>query len=314
MTGVSRWQPRWLLLFPTLIWPVMVAARPADDAAAAVEKIADGIYVRPGRTAVLFEADDIANTGFVIGSRCVAVIDTGGSAAEGAALDAAIRKLAEVPVCFVINTHVHPDHMLGNEAFARDNVEFVGHEKLPRAMALRGDTYLQRAAEYFGDAADTPGIIVPERTVSGTVQLDLGQRMLTLRAHGTAHTDNDLSVLDEQSGTLFAGDLVFLDHLPVLDGSINGWLDELGELMDEGFQRIVPGHGPIAAAWPRAAAPTVHYLSELRTATRSWIARGGELGKAQQGIEVAEPERWQLIDQYHKRNVAAAFAELEWED
>jgi quinoprotein relay system zinc metallohydrolase 2 len=250
----------------------------------------------------------------VIGSRCVAVIDTGGSFAEGQALDHAISKLTDVPVCFVLNTHVHPDHMLGNEAFRRDDVQFIGHENLPRAMALRGDTYLQRAAEYSGKAAEGSQIVLPEQTVAGEVQLDLGQRTLLLRAHATAHTDNDLSILDVQTGTLFTGDLVFLEHLPVLDGSINGWLGELDRLMGEQFERVVPGHGPVRASWPQGAKPAVRYLTELREATRDWIARGGELGKAQEGIGVAQPEQWQLIEQYHKRNVAAAFAELEWED
>jgi quinoprotein relay system zinc metallohydrolase 2 len=313
MTAGDRWKLHSLLLFSTMLcsWPALISA---GSGLAGLQQIADGVYVRPGRIAVAFEAGNIANLGLVIGSRCVAVIDTGGSVAEGRALEQAIGKLTDVPVCFVINTHVHPDHMLGNKAFQRDNVQFIGHEKLPRAMALRGDTYLQRAAEYPGGVADDPQIVLPERTVSGEVQLDLGQRILILRAHATAHTDNDLSVLDLQTGTLFTGDLVFLEHLPVLDGSINGWLGELDRLMGETFERVVPGHGPVPASWPQAGEPAVHYLTELRESTRDWIARGGELGKAQEGIEVARPEQWQLIEQYHKRNVAAAFAELEWED
>lgn len=319
MTAGDRWQLYLLLLCATMscsisIGYAMIATGRADSSPAGIEEIADGVYVRPGRTAVLFEADNIANLGFVIGSRCVAVIDTGGSLAEGRTLDQVIGKLTDVPVCYVINTHVHPDHVLGNKAFQRDHVQFIGHGKLPRAMALRGDTYLQRAAEHSGEPADDSQIVLPERTVSGRVQLDLGQRILVLRAHATAHTDNDLSILDVQTGTLFAGDLVFLEHLPVLDGSINGWLDELDQLMGEKFERVVSGHGPVQASWPQAGEPLVSYLIELRESTRDWIARGGELGKAQDGIEVARPEQWQLIEQYHKRNVAAAFAELEWED
>lgn len=288
-------------------------AHPADGAGD-LRKIAEGVFVRPGSTGILFEAEDVANLGVVIGARCVAVIDTGGSAAEGRALDDAIRKLTDVPVCFVINTHVHPDHIFGNAAFARNDVEFIGHEKLPRAMAVRGDTYVRRAAESSKGAEDEPRVLLPERTVSDEMQIDLGGRTLILTAHPAAHSDNDLSVLDEQTGTLFAGDLVFLEHLPVLDGSINGWIDELGQLTGEAFLHVVPGHGPARVDWPDGAAATMEYLRDLRAATRQWIARGGELGKAQQAIEASRPERWQLVEEFHKRNVAAAFAELEWED
>jgi quinoprotein relay system zinc metallohydrolase 2 len=313
-TLVGRKPLPWLLVCSTWIWPLQVSAGPAHVAAAEVEEIATGVYVRPSRAAMLFEADAVANAGFVVGERCVAVVDTGGSVAEGRALAAAISRVTEVEVCFVINTHVHPDHMLGNAAFQRDGVEFIGHENLPRAMAMRGDIYRRRAAEFTGEEESTLSIVPPERMVSGTVQLDLGRRMLTLQAHAAAHTDGDLSVLDEQTGTLFAGDLVFLEHVPVLDGSINGWLEELAALMREPFSHVVPGHGPTRVDWPQAGTPTVNYLAGLREATRSWIAGGGDLGAAQQGIEATEPERWQLIERYHKRNVAAAFAELEWED
>ncbi|MGH8196427.1 MAG: quinoprotein relay system zinc metallohydrolase 2 [Woeseiaceae bacterium] len=319
MSAGNRWQLQWVAPFTILIGSIMIWLadfRPAlaSSGAADFQEIADGVYVRAGRTALLFDADNVANTGFIIGTRCVAVIDTGGSVAEGRAIDDAIRKLTELPVCFVINTHVHPDHILGNKAFDRENVTFAGHAKLPRAMALRGDTYLERAAEHSGEAADASQIVLPERTVEGEVQLDLGARILILRAHATAHTDNDLTVFDERTATLFLGDLAFLEHLPVLDGSINGWLGELDTLMRRKAERVVPGHGPTHAGWPAAGEPTVDYLRDLRAATLEWIANGGELGEAQEAIKVNHPERWRLVEEYHKRNIGAAFAELEWED
>lgn len=299
------------LVFAT---PLALPAAAPDIEAARVQEIAAGVYVRAGHPAPLFQAENLANVGFIIGGRCVAVIDTGGSMAEGRALDEAIRTLTDRPVCFVINTHVHPDHMLGNKAFRRSGVQFVGHANLPAAMAARGDNYLRRAAAAAGVAEDASWIVLPERTVSDELQLDLGERMLVLRAYPAAHTDNDVTVFDPQTGTLFLGDLVFLEHVPVLDGSINGWLEQLGRLTHENYRRVVPGHGPPVSPWPEAAAPTVQYLEDLRRQVRKWIADGGDIAEAQDAIEVSRPAPWELVEEYHKGNIAAAFAELEWEE
>ena len=291
------------------------AQAPASCSTSAhVVQVASGVYVRPGHAAVVFEADEIANIGFVVGDSCVAVVDTGGSPAEGRALDCAIREVTDLPVCYVINTHVHPDHLLGNLAFRRAGVEFVGHAKLPRAIALRGDTYLERASAYEGRALHKSIFVFPERTVTDTVKLDIGGRALTIRAHKSAHTDHDISIVDESSKTAFLGDLVFLEHLPVIDGSINGWIGELEEMTGESLQYVVPGHGPVRAPWPRAAEPTLRYLTGLRENVRGWIASGGDFASAQDNIGRSRSDEWLLFDRYQRRNVGAAYAELEWED
>ena len=133
-------------------------------------------------------------------------------------------------------------------------------------------------------------------------------------AHPSAHTDHDLSVVDSRSGTAFLGDLVFLGHIPVIDGSINGWIAELERLADVALVNVVPGHGPPLAAWPGAARPTLEYLTELRKLVRAWIADGGDLASAQDTIEAPLWAQWTLVESYHERNVGAAFTELEWED
>lgn len=281
---------------------------------ASVSEIAPGVFVRQGHHAIVFEAPEIANVGFVVGERCAAVIDTGGSYAEGEALRCALRRHTALPVCFVINTHIHPDHILGNLAFKSEQTIFVGHSKLPRAMALRGDVYLARAASAHGGSVGAEHIVPPDRTVEKTLNLDLGNRPLQITAHTSAHTDHDLSVLDVKTGTLWLGDLVFLQHIPVLDGSLKGWLEVLARLMDRPALRVVPGHGPVQAEWPVAAHDTVRYLSLLRDQTREWLASGGDLRGAQEQVGYEEAPRWLLFEYHHKRNVTAAVNELEWED
>ncbi|UCC55158.1 MAG: quinoprotein relay system zinc metallohydrolase 2 [Gammaproteobacteria bacterium] len=297
-----------------LVWTVPVMSTEDCKHTAEVIEIAAGIYMRPGKHAVVFDDEAVANIGFVVGKRCVAVIDTGGSNAEGQALRCAIRSVTRQPVCFVINTHVHPDHMLGNLAVREPGVFYIGHTNLARALALRGTVYLERAAQQAGRPLGPEHIILPDLSVDRQLRLDLGERVLELVAHPIAHTDNDLSIYDENTGTLWLSDLLFMEHIPVIDGSIKGWLKLLEALKDKPARRVVPGHGPVQAAWPDAAGDTQRYLSSLRDETQERIAEGDDLREAQKTVAYGERTRWQLFENYHKRNIIAAYTELEWED
>src|SRR3569833_1008097 len=127
-----------------------------------------------------------------------------------------------------------------------------------------------------------------------------------------AHSDCDLTSDDEQSGTLFAGDLVFLTHIPVMDGSLRGWLGQLDRRAALPAQRVVPGHGPVSP-WPAALAGERRYLATLATDTRALIARGRPITEASSGAAASERSKWQLFDDYNARNATAAFSEMEWE-
>jgi len=281
-----------------------------------VSEVAPGVFVHQGRYELQSPQNrgDMANASFVVGTDAVAVIDTLGSAVAGRELRSAIRAVTDRPIRYVINTHMHPDHVFGNAAFKEDNPAFVGHYKLARGLATRADRYLAINKEMLGEAAFAGiEVIVPTLAVEKSLKLDLGGRTLVLETQRTAHTDNDLTVTDTATDTLFLGDLLFSVHVPTLDGSIRGWLALIEELGERKAARVVPGHGPHAMELPEALAPEQRYLSAIAADVRKLIKEGKTLEDATKIAGFSERDAWKLFDNYHVRNVSAAFAELEWE-
>lgn len=174
-----------------------------------VSQVSDGIYYHQGSHQ---EADSenlgaIANVGFIIGEECIAVIDSGGSFREGELLRESIRQVSSLPICYVINTHVHPDHVLGNAAFKQDKPQFIGNEKLPAAMASRQEHFARQFSEILGEAYQGTEFITADTLVAvgSPLELDLGNRSIVLTAFTTAHTDHDLTVFDNKTRTLWTG-------------------------------------------------------------------------------------------------------------
>jgi len=323
MAGVPfRW-PRCLALAVTsalLCGPGGAAAQGTNNVAPlAVTQVKPGVFVHLGALEDWAAANggDVANLGFVVGSRCVAVIDTGGTPAVGQALRAAVEVATPLPVCYVVNTHAHPDHMLGSVAFVATNQSaprFVASAGFARTLAARAPYYLNALQRDFGITLPPAAIVYPTLGVEKSLDIDLGDRVLTLRAWPTAHTDNDLSVYDQRTRTLFASDLLFVRHVPVLDGNLRGWISAMAELKQLDVAMLVPGHGPVSSDWPAVGDAQADYLNALLRDTRAAIKDRLTIQQAVDRIGVPPGSQWLLTDRFHRRNVTAAFAELEWED
>lgn len=300
-----------------LAWLLAGAAAQAVSAPLKVDQVAPGVYVHIGQHKDVDEGydGDIANIGFVIGAEAVAVIDTGGSYKFGMALKEALRAITALPVRYVINTHGHPDHVFGNAAFvgAGPPPRFIGHAQLPQAMASRGDAWLRNLNKQLGGAVDKSTVIAPGETVADRFSLDLGGRKLTLTAWPNAHTSTDLTVFDATSGTLWTGDLLFIERTPAVDGDVQGWLAAIDALKRMPAAITIPGHGPVTHDKNRALDRERDYLTTLLQDIRSSIREGRDMTATMETAAAAERAHWQLFDAVNRRNVNLLYPKLEWE-
>lgn len=303
-----------------LAWASMASAQ-STPPSLPVHEWAPGVFVHSGIVEDWAPSNggDVANLAFVVGARCVAVIDSGGTPEVGRRWRSAVAAISPLPVCYVINTHAHPDHVLGNNAFQTDGVaspQFVAHARMPAALASRERYYLNALQRDFGIGMTHADVVYPTLTIAAgeTLELDLGQRVLELTAWPTAHTDHDLTVLDRKTRTLFLGDLLFVTHLPVIDGSLRGWLAAMDRLAQMPVALAVPGHGAVGRDWPSMLRPQQHYLGALLAETRAAIRAHATMQDAVKVVGRDAAQGWALVDHFHERNVTTAFAELEWED
>jgi quinoprotein relay system zinc metallohydrolase 2 len=225
----------------------------------------------------------------------------------------AIRRVTDKPVCYVVLTHVHPDHFFGAAAFADDAPQFVAHENYRAQLSARARHYVNALRRDLGDAAKGSDVIQPTILVRDRMEIDLGGRTVVVQAWPLAHTDNDLTVFDRETQTLWLSDLLFIGHTPVVDGSITGYLSVMDRLQALSVARYVPGHGRPDAPWPAALEPQRRYLGAILRGTRAALRARKTLQQATDEVGLAEAGRWALFELFHRRNVTAAYTELEWE-
>lgn len=287
--------------------------------AAPLQKIATGVYAALGDPVQMEESSDgrIANLGVIVGDTSVAVVDAGVSRAEGQALYVAIRRITDKPVSHLILTHMHPDHVMGAGVMAEAGATIVAHHAMSQALQARSDAYLESLQRLFPPVEwIATRVALPDTGVGHEAVIDLGSRQIALTAWPAAHTDNDLTVIDRQTGTLFTGDLVFRELTPVVDGSLRGWLSWLQREPQRDVHLIVPGHGKPTASRAEAWGPIENYLQALADVTGDRIAQGVPMSKAvpliAQDLQ-SFSSHWNSFDMTVARDATAAFKELEWE-
>ncbi|WP_448131851.1 quinoprotein relay system zinc metallohydrolase 1 [Stutzerimonas chloritidismutans] len=251
-------------------------------------QIADDVWLLEGSTDNFDKANggNIVNTGFIVTEAGVVVIDSGPSRRYGEAMRAAIASVADRPVIKLLLTHHHPDHVLGNQAFA--DVPIAALAGTTELLREQGNAMAENMYRLVGDWMRGTEVVLPSETLApGT--LEIGGRSLRLLAL-RGHTGADLAILDERSGVLFAGDILFYQRALTTPNSpgLDVWLEDLDTLEALPWKRLVAGHGPVADD----AEPFVQmrdYLGWLDGLLRDAASGGADMNEV---IQSPIPERF----------------------
>ena len=216
------------------------------------------------------------------------IIDTGIALGPTQALWETVfeQQLKGKPVKAVVSTHHHPDHVLGNQAFK--DVPIGALQGTTTLLREQGDAMAQNMYRMVGDWMRGTEVLLPSQTVTPGVQTFGNHRLRLLALSG--HTGADLAILDETTGVLFAGDLVFYQRALTTPNTpgLSVWLADIATLQGLPWKVIVPGHGPVATD-TQPFAQMREYLGWLDQLMATGAANGNAMGEM---IRSPIPERF----------------------
>jgi len=251
------------ILIAALLMLSVVAPAADFDYGLVARKVAKDVYAFVGRTEdfTMANGGNIVNSGFIVAPEGVVVIDTGSSLRYGQQMRSAIAAIAGgKPIILTINTHHHPDHFLGNQAFGDAPIGALPETR--QGIAADGNAFAENLFRLTGDWMKGTEVVAPTQSLNpGTIEI-AGRKLRLIGLGG--HTGADLAVYDEATGSLFAGDLVFNGRAPTTPhADVATWLAALEKLeavtRETGFAILVPGHGEIS-----------HDAAPIRQ-TRAWL-------------------------------------------
>ncbi len=280
------------------------------------EEVAPGVYavVSPSRD---FPSEENqgwnANKAFVVTGDGVLVFDTGTSNTIGESLRATIREVTDEPVRWVVNSHSHGDHWLGNPAVADDGAAIISTPEVQRIIEEEGSTWVDRINQMTDGTAGTSEILPPNETIDETETRELGGVAVEFRVLGEAHSPGDMAVWLPEEEVLLAGDVAYGDAAPAtMDADVRHWIATLEELEALDPAVVVPGHGRLGDA--RVLADTRDYLSTFWEAVEAGFDRGQQDFEMREDVEAAladHAERYPNFDDRVGESLSHIYLQVE---
>jgi cyclase len=277
-----------------------------------VTKVSDKIHCFFGKPQAINTDNNgnMVNSCFVDMGDSYLVIDSGPTYNYAKEAYSVMKKIKNLPVSYVINTHLHDDHWLGNGFYKELGADIIGSTKFQDEVKL-DQTRMQRRISK--EAYEHTTQVFPNIFVDKNKVLSINSQNVSIYSvNKKAHTNSDLLVYIPSQEVLFVGDIVFNNRLPSLrDGNINHWIETLHYIKKEEYKYIIGGHGTLVD--PTSVEFTYNYLSELKQKILQAIDEGEDIEDAINNIPMNKYKNSPMYELLHKQNIETAYRTLEWE-
>ncbi|MEU7832200.1 MBL fold metallo-hydrolase [Nonomuraea sp. NPDC049129] len=253
-----------------------------------VQELARDLVVIPNRRVPL-----VPNIGLIGGTHSVLVVDTGMGTANAETVLKFAADFANGRKLYLTTTHFHPEHAFGAQVFAGE-ATFLINRAQAEDLKVKGPGYIEMfkgLGESVARRLEGVRLATPDVVYDHEHDLDLGGRVVELRATGRAHSKGDQVITVPDAGVMFTGDLVeagqfaIFPWFPPHDTDVSGtrWLAVMDRLAAESPRVVVPGHGDVGG--PQLLADVRDYLQLLRDET--WVRRDSAMSEETIAAEVA---------------------------
>ena len=186
-----------------------------------------------------------SNSAFVVTGSGVLLFDSGSSTAIGTAIRETIATVTSQPVRWIVNSHAHGDHWLGNAAFD-DDVEIFATSRVIATIEQGGEAWVRRFDRMTEGITGDSVIRLPNRPIDARTELTLGEERFVFMLSGGSHSPGDLMLWLPRTGLLISGDVVYSDRMPSTNaGDLWQWIAMLDELQALQPRGVIPGHGKV---------------------------------------------------------------------
>ena len=301
--------------FVVRVLVILFACCASQAVALETVKVTDGIYAFVGEKQQR-SPQNLANNatfGLIVTSDGAVLVDPGGSFKGAEMLHAAVRKVTDQPVRYVVNTGGQDHRWLGNGYWKAQGATIIASQAAVADHKDRGSMQLTMLTALIKDSVAGTDPVYADVTFEASHSLKLGGLEIEIHHKGQAHTPGDSFVWVPAKKTVFTGDIVYVERILGVGPQSNAksWIGAFDAMAELKPDQIVPGHGA-PTDLKRAYAETRAYLVNLREQIGAHIESGGDMI----GAPKVDQSTFKHLEQFESlagRNAQQVFSEMEFE-